>query len=96
MVGLPGTRRGNRGHDDAMLALLGVAQAECLQFAEEHSPEFELAGRAGISRRTLDRLGVDADVAAKAIEEGRGWNGHDSSFDCKDLKDEFSDFKDEG
>src|SRR5262249_16007043 len=59
-----------RGHDDAVLVLSGVAEADLLQFADEHAAEVELPRRARVGARIFARLRIDANVTAEAFEQG--------------------------
>ena len=60
---------GHGGQDDAVLVLL-ASRAAMARSSSRAAAEFELPGRAGIGGRVLVGLGVDADVAAKAVEQG--------------------------
>ena len=63
---------GDGGEDDAVLVLHGVLEAHREQFVAEHRAELELPGRTGVGGGLLVRLGVDADVAAEAVEQRVG------------------------
>ena len=63
--------RGWDGGEDDTMAILGrVPETQSLELIHQKSAQLQLSGRAGVGRRLLVGLGVDADVAAEAVEQG--------------------------
>jgi hypothetical protein len=60
---------GQRGHDVAVVVLLGVGDARGGELLDEQAPQLELAGRRRELRAAPAGLGVDAGVADEAVQD---------------------------